>query len=832
MTAKKKDVKEKGQTIVRHPLGSSLVNPDRRMQALFGDDVLEEKRLPTMASNNPHKIEVRTNEGIMIINSPLVGTLNGSDMNGDMFRNSLRLADVNKLDAVVITGNVTHLVTQGWGLRKPDRAIVSGIKITPERVEESYPKSVREMPGYEAVRSKLELGKIVFTAFREKIDTVVDMLHSVCTYDNDLRAFNGPILITLGKLESGLISYLTNELVRIDFFKERFKYEDLVQALKAELRSLRYAEDRIRAESIREKLRDLKLMLDVIIRMKNAADECLQVKRDLVASYIIKRYEEAIPGSKVISVGDAYVEYGGKKIMVTGAKRGETECHGGQGKELVKRLPGFLRGHKSEMVPDVIIGSGMNPVANGQLVTYHASSDPGDKKVTLVLQAPVCADSEKFRNVIRDNARLYDNVTKLADHGGFESGVTIIRWHPNFSLPRVESWFSPVLKDHKIFKNRRSIANMVFGKTPKHKMLYFHHGGCNHIGAADVWICESPNDKNGDYIRYLHQIAKEMMCACDAPLVGHYDNGDSQQGANHHYPRNGHPELLNPQQLKEAQMKIDKNPRLSKAEKLKQYKILAQRQAIRSGIYELDGQTEEYVDSIARYLDYWLMILRRAEKVGIRLTGTLACITKIIGNHCANTFRDLHFFRSDSRPVIDKMQLKIMYALIKKCQETKNVDDLKIADFIMKQMQSPSLGPLGEARGSLCIPGHPEWAFLMKHKQGSIEESNDNARKRATNETEVDRPCINLSGDNHRGGFLYSRGVWNFQTGCGQGEGTYGREINGSEQNVFAMNFGIPVGGPGCGPAVVMFIDQTTARAFAKNPFPIDRKILFKNSVE
>ena len=121
-----------------------------------------------------------------------------------------------------------------------------------------------------------------------------------------------------------------------------------------------------------------------------------------------------------------------------------------------------------------------------------------------------------------------------------------------------------------------------------------------------------------------------------------------------------------------------------------------------------------------------------------------------------------------------------------------------------------------------------EW----KHKQGKTKDSNKRGRKRSIDGTEVNKHCINLSGDTHKGGVLWSRSTWNFQTGCQQGEGSFGRQIDGSEQNVFAINFGIPVGGPSCGPSVVVFIDQATVRSYAKEPFPIDESILFENALK
>jgi hypothetical protein len=829
------DKKKKIQKVARQPLGSSAINPDRRMEFLFGDEVLKGINLPTMSSNNPHVIQSKTGKGIMVINSPLIGALNDSDASTDMFRNALRLAKVSDMDAVLLTGNITFIISQNWGIKKGDKAIVSGLKIDPDKVEESYPSTIKDNPNHETARQKLEKGKLVFVTFRERVDTVVDMLRHVCTHENGKRAFDGSIFITFGKLEKELVTYMANELARIDFFKEEFMYRGLLASYRKDLRELgRGADFSGRARLLKKKIQDVQLMLNIVIRLKNAADESLKQKIDIIASYIIRRYEDAVHGAKVISIGDAYLAYGNKKIMITGSKRGNTDHTGEQATKFAEGLESFVKGHDASMVPNVLIGSGTNPVPEIKGVTYQASNEPGDKKMCMIIQAPVCVDAERYRDVIRDNARLSDDITRLASVGGFESGVITLRWHDKIEQPIVKFWPSHILKDHRTFRTKETIADMAFGRMTKFKMMYFHKEGCNHTGASDVWICECLNDVNGKYVKYFHQVAKEMMLACNAPLLGHFNDGDTFQAANHHYPKNGHPELLNPSELQNKIKKINNQRKISRKFKQRQIEALTQRQAIRSGIYELDKQIEEYASSLSEslYTDYWLMILRNAEKVGLSLTGTLAYILHIVGNHCMNTYKHSNVFRSDSLMATYIIQRNLLYRLIEKCLETKSLDDLKIARVVMDQMKSPSFGPLGEARGALFIPGHPEWAILLKHKQGKPKDANKRGRKRSMNEDEVGKHHINLSGDTHKGGVVWSRSVWNFQTGCQQGEGEFGREIDGSEQNVFAINFGIPVGGPSCGPSVVVFIDQATVRSFAQNPFAIDRSILFENSIE
>ena len=70
------------------------------------------------------------------------------------------------------------------------------------------------------------------------------------------------------------------------------------------------------------------------------------------------------------------------------------------------------------------------------------------------------------------------------------------------------------------------------------------------------------------------------------------------------------------------------------------------------------------------------------------------------------------------------------------------------------------------------------------------------------------------------------------RTGGQQAQGIFGREIDGSEQDVFSVVYGVPVGGFNSGPTVYIFYDQETIRRYAEKPFPIDSEKLFENALK
>jgi len=198
---------------------------------------------------------------------------------------------------------------------------------------------------------------------------------------------------------------------------------------------------------------------------------------------------------------------------------------------------------------------------------------------------------------------------------------------------------------------------------------------------------------------------------------------------------------------------------------------------------------------------------------------------KIMGNHCKNTYKTVGIFVSDAKHINEQLKASLLKYLLK--------HNLKhLTDDVCEGLTSPQNGPLGEARGSFTVDGHQRYTMILKHKQGKMDTTQKNSQRRSLNENEVGAPIINLSGDDHKGGIRITRGIVNIKTGGQQDEGSYGREIDGSEQNVFSVVYGLPVGGFKSGPTVFIILDAETIRNYALKPFPIDRKKLFRNAFE
>lgn len=791
-----------------------------RMRHLFGEETLRVSKLPTMTGDKPMQITESERDEIFVLNAKMIGARTSEDEDTDFIRNFLRLAQIAKFRCGLITGDVIYMVNKKSGNQRPYHTQVSGMVIDPKKVQDGYPKGVSEDPEFEPVEKRLAKGHAVFMTLKMRLDHILDMIEKAFKDDNGKPLFSGPLYITFGKLEDELVMFYANELSRIEVFRTKTWAGRRIRELTAERKKKGLTTEEI--EKIDSKIRDFREFWSIFAIMSNNADQSINMWRNMVTSYLIRKYEERIPNSKVISIGDSFVNSAGHMIMATTSKGKRA------GKKLsallAKKTESYTKGRIPRNIPEVMLGMGMNPCLDIKYVTFQASDEPGDKRMCMVIQLPTSNDSELYRDVIRNQNTTKDSITKVVQESGFESGVLSFRWCDCVALPIVSFWTSELLRNKEVFKDEESIRAMLAGRKKEHKIIYGHKEGCTHYGANDVVTYPSPNDPNLMLVKYHHQVAKEYLAACKAPILHHQHDGDITQQMNHSYEKNVHPEWLLDAELQNKFREIDKS-NLPLPDKLRAVMALSIQQKIRGGVPDFDSQIEGYALSLEWYIKYFLDVLERSKEANLTFDGTFTVITHISGNHNKNTFKHLSFHVSDAKHIMTRVRELMLYNIIKYGRQA-------LVELIRYQVTAPQIGPLGEARGSLLIDGRRCWAMLLKHKQGSMDKTQERGQRRGVEHNEVGLPICNLSGDDHRGGVRVTRGFVHIKTGCQQGEGPFGREIDFSEQNVFSMVYGLPVGGPSNGPLTFIVLDLRTMKRYAAKPFTVHRNELFKNALE
>ncbi|MDP3901690.1 MAG: hypothetical protein Q8Q37_01795 [bacterium] len=795
------------------------VEVSERMRQLFGTEVLKPSKLPKMRAARPFNMLSKSGE-IMVINSPLIGSLSTDDDKTDIVRNSLRLAEASGCDAVVITGNLMFMLTQRYGTQRPYKTQISGIVVDPKKVEEQYPRSVVQDPKFESIEKRRQKGEPIFVTLRLRLEHNIEMLRRTFIDGNGKPLFSGTIYLTFGKLEDELVMFYVNELLRIGLFKTRAWAQKRMLEHQGEWRS---EKDPKKKEELHQKVKDFKEFLSIFATLSNVADESVEKAREIVTGYVIKKYEENIPNAKVVSVGDAFLKTDTRIIMITTDKHKQFS-RGNLGDVLVEKTESFAKGRSHISIPDVMLGTGLNPFFDQRWITYQASNEKDDKRMCPIIQLPMCIDSARYRDVIRDQNILKDLISKVGRESGFESGVITLRWYANVAQPVVSFWGSDLLKSADNFKDESSIRALVGGQEVKHKLIYGHKKGCTHYGANDILLHHCPSDRKRP-VKFHYQVVMEFLLAANAPIAMDQHDGDITQGANHPYWKNTHPQGMLPEDMLD-EMNAVNGLRISDEEKIHRLIKIGFTQRIYSAVFQPDDQMRGYVLSLKSYLEYFIRIIALKKRTGLKFEGRLSTIMHIMGNHNTNTYKASNIFISDALHVSEQLKKLLIGYLSEHPIGGVTKDDIE------NELSAPQHGPLGEGRGSVGIGGQQQYAMILKHKQGKMKATDREARRRSANELEAGLPIINLSGDDHKGALRITRGVINIKTGCHQGEGSYGREIGGSEQNVFSMIFGIPVGGLTAGPLVFLALDIETMRRFAAKPFSVDGDKLFRNALK
>jgi hypothetical protein len=817
---RKEDIKDNKLPKEKLPIRDPQEEVSLRMKNLFGEETLKSHKLPQSRAEKPYVISSKTGE-IMIINSPLIGSLVSNEDKTDIVKNALRLANVAGHDAVIITGNVIYMLAQRYGAQRSYKTQVSGIKVNSKKIESEYPKSVTKDKRFQSTEERFKKGEPVFMTLKSRLEHNVDLLHDVFTDNNNKPLYDGSVYVIFGKLEDELIMFYANEFLRVGLFKSRAWAQKKVMKY---VSAWRKEKDSRKKSRIYQKVKDWKEWLSIFAVMGNITDESLAKAREIATGYIIKKYEERIPNAKVISIGDAFIKTDSRTLMVTTDKNREV-LNGNLSSKLAEGTESFSKGRPTKNIPDVMLGMGMNPFLDVKWATYQASEDNADKKTCMIIQLPVCLDSERYRNVIRDQNIVKDKLTKVGQKSGFESGVITLQWHKNVAQPILRFWTSDLLKNKEVFKEKKGIQDLIMGNKKEHESIFAHKLGDTHHGVNDIRVYESPNDPNGYVLKTHRQVAMEFMLNANAPILMEQHDGDIVQGMNHSYAKYVNPKWMLPEQLVNAINKIE-HSEVSLAEKFKLLRRLSLHQKIVGGVLQPDDQMRSFVLSTKPYLKYYLNMIERKKKVKLSFKGRISAVMHIIGNHFQNTFKTSDISISDAFHITEQLKKCLLGCLLtlKKCILTEK--------DIEEEFTAPQHSYLGEGRGSFGIEGCQRYALILKHKQGDNVRTQKRAQRRGINGIEVGLPIINLSGDNHKGGIRVTRGIVNIKTGSQVGEGAFGREIDGSEQNILSIVYGVPVGGFACGPISFVILDEKTMRDFAAKPFKIDGKKLFRNAIE
>ncbi len=789
-------------------------------------------KIPETSFEGPLKIKSHLGHApkIMAINSPFVGILGELDPFKNLVSNALRLAEVEKCDAVVMTGNLVYMDVLRYSNLKPFRARVSGVEPDLDLID--YPLGIIQEEGSPA--EKLAKGEVVFIPFKMKFDHVVEMLRRCVTYQGK-PIFSGPIYITFGTIEETLSVWLTNESISIKVARELIFTNRKLNQLK-----------RKRKKAKKEELEKLDKMIDdfehyrrIFVKMTNVAEKQINLTHQEMQKYIIYKLETSIPNSEVIATGKAFIEIGQaeskKKIKIV-HRKDASSFDTYLGKLIENTRKAINNGQKQ---PDLIVAGGTNLTNSSLPVSYNTRE--GITSVTIT-QLPTALDAQFIKKVASQGVKLGDAITKLTNSEDFHSGIMIFEWVNG--IPKEHQAYSGFLTNSEIFSSKKKLHSLVEGKNKIYTELEadMHHG--------HRWISYYETDSYPP-LKYHNQVIHDFLLGTDAPILAYINLADILQAHNFNTEEQDHPDWLPDYKLNRAIEKLELgieelNLPLEKRlkEKNKRLKTLLFKNAILGGILMTDKQLESYIaNAVVPYHEYFYQILKRAEKVGLVVGGDLGVITLLSGNHFQNTFGG---FFSESELIAIRMRdelLKHHPDLKEKDLEklifTKMIGKIGIADGVMGIIPVKNKRNMGE-KEILTQNEFYFYAIFGKHKQGQrASKYNDSIRsmreafgKRGTTSSyQEGRFTINAAGHTHYAGVTTSQNSLHIRAGSQSFHDPFGEEHGYPLNNISTEILGLPKDGPHTGLVTLIRLRYEEFQRWAKKKFPVDKEKLFNNAI-
>lgn len=801
-----------------------------RFKQLFGDlKKVPRICIPKTSGDTPYEIEVKDVSSIGLINSPLVGTLPPKDDGSDIFKNSIRLAQSKKNEALLITGNLIYCLVEKYGKQRPYRTQVIGVVPDPKLVEASYPPAVLKEIG--PLVKRIDEKKAVFVTIKVYLDHVFQEVRRKFLDANDKPIFTGKVYVVLGEIEEAVAMYYANEALRAEVFQEKALAHKKTRELRAELRKIPSKEDR---EIVLQEITDWEVYDRILALMGNFSPDAINDRSRQMINYLAYMIETNIPNAKVIGVGDTYLRTKGGECLSCVADKVSNSADGGLAGRLRKKVYNYVKAHSGDQVPEFTLGGGLNPwgtclYASFRVKTATKKRQLDDVRMSEIIQLLPCVDADLYRQTVRVMVKSKDRIAKLASTTNFESGMAMIWLFGPGPLSRFEWYNSDFLTNKDIFGSKESFSKFLTGEDPRSKRIYAYKEGCTHFGASHVARYDSPKDPTGRYLKYHSQVLFETFLRDGAPIHLYQNDGDIQHWMNYQTFKEGNPQWRDPEQMYKILTDIENDSGLSDQEKLKQMKIVSLKNMIVAGVMQPEDQIELYARSLAPYAKFFQQVIERSLKAGLVFNGLLSAVSIGQGNHNEHTFKG----NTDVRFSEAKLTRKEIISMLRHI----GFNDERLEQMVV----ACQIGGEGMANGTfkVGILGDKayEYCLFMKHRQGSSKVG-DNMKDMIRNfsnrgsadDYEEGKFTINLAGDDHMGGHAVTRNAFHVKTGGQMFSAPFGLKHDFPKQNLFSSVWSVPAGGPYWGPLSVVRFDFRVVRKLADYRLTLPKK-LFENPI-
>ena len=724
---------------------------------------------------------------------------------------ALREAARRNDDAVILTGGLIYMdLKRSDGLLSTHRRRLSGIECELEKIDSGYRERAK------AILAAKSAEELAYYTLRERFLMLLLGFRKVSTGPDGKPVFPGKVYIVFGLAEEEFIEAAVQAEIRYSTAVRRLELQAEINTANA-LKANALKQSGVYSDVVKELEGEIKRLVSEFQRtiISNTMRECHNVLMEIITATLVRWIEEAIPNSKVVTQGSAFLKVG-RNIVEIHQMRNPVATEMALD-EFMRDSAGRRANDRS--LPDVAV------IATPLSVNHHAATVQrvveGKPKTTFALQVPCALDRVFLRERLSDVVRVGSPIEKLIRNPRFEPGVTRLRWNSGLCSPELIS--IEALKNGRAGKSGsvrkpepylhiEIDSDEYFGNA--WRKYYFDAAERSWLGHSAAVKALLRRDFHGGRLLPIHG-----SWALDDPSHGNHFG--TQEQPHEHL---GLWETLEGEFRAHWEMaKTDGTPARA-LQILREDQDRALEQMRLQGYHWTQTQMEAYIRYLRENRDHYAAVILRSIRSDVRFIGIgeilgkksdtrdIGCIVKGTGNHFSNT-------------VDRKLTEGFVYTSVLQ-EALRQEPKLRDAD-LYKLVRAPIHGNLFIGLGRVVggEGGYP-WTFSLRADPSRKSPPNgDPLQKYAENVCERGdfagifggSYVLHLSGDIHRNGHLSIPGALIVSCGTNTANEPYGlREFSNCDTSAVILS--LPVHGPDAGPIVAHVLNHDWVRDNLADP--------------
>ncbi len=802
------------------------------MGRLSADDLPRDAgnyEFPHITFAEPYVVSEEAEGQMLIINGALVG-IKYPAIEANTLRRALAHARKCRAKAVVLTNLMDIWTKKTAGYLAVYRAVVSGIHINPDRFPADYQQEVQD------ILDGTITDKVIYQTLNERFEEIADGLHKIThRKKNQGPEFPGPVLIQLCLKEEELIAAAAYYEMRYMSIVEQNKLEAELNMASNRLEEAKNAGNIAGMNHWSAEVARLGARKARALFTNHTAVE-YEFYRRRFRAYVVKRLEETIPNSTVISQGSTWLKVDDgikadghiiKTVIPHDDKVSDgrlTDAGDSYGADV----------HRSALADLTIVCPAHS--LNHRYVGRDDSKD-GQGITKFIHVAPSCLDGEFLREAFKDISKLAHPVQELVFNPQFKPGVLCVSWMNGI----LSADSLPIERLARFPEN----SNFAF-PNPGTKYLYWYLNSDSHFGAPDKRYIWDPAQR---IHRGVNEAGIEMMRRSDIvnptdmPVHATAEMDDATNGDMWFKPRyHPDPEEISILQYQSWLHDITSEIQLA-AEKGDQQTVLRLTSEVnRFSLAQLYFRGEDFPahqiqmvldHHINPNVDFYNAVLRRFDRCKLVIRG-ISKINKVFSDTrdlAVHNFPNGNHLIKTAEQVILEGDYPATHLQEKLAQEDFWKRKLKKdPEFLRERIRAPRYGNETFGWGTIKTPDGFEWGIRILGSPPRLSSWSDLLAAMVRSDLArgddtyglMKYITVTFIGDKHFYCKAETARIIYLICAAGVRTSLYGSSGGFPPNNTGVMFVGLPVDGPEAGPIITRMITHDFLRDWFTNPKPFD----------